>query len=148
MPAITYGYLPVVTRALTVADKTNFTTTIATQGAYTQSATPVVTNFVMYETSPGDNATVTGVSVRCTTVTPGVKPTISVFSLDSLTGTITSLVTPLLDTAAVGDHEISVPLTLPVKFSTSQKLIVFVGGQDTTAGLLVKGVLMSFVPGP
>ena len=140
--------MPVVTKAATPISATGFTTTIASQGVFTQGASHVVTDFVLYDVGGLEGATVTGVSVRCTTVTPGTKPTISVFAVDSQSGAVTSLVAPLLDTAAVGDHEISVPLTAPTKLTSTQKLFVYVGGQDTTAGLAVKGVLASYVPGP
>lgn len=150
MPAITYGYLPVVTKALAAAtDKVNFTTTIATQGLYTQGGTPVVTDFVEYQTDMGDGATVTGVSVRMNyTGTPGTKSTISIFAVDSETGTITSLVTPLLDTGT-GSHEVSVPLTLPTRLTSKQVLKVLVGGMTAgSGGMTVSGVEVSFTPGP
>src|SRR5581483_89703 len=99
MPAIGYGYLPVSVAALELMDKTNFTTTIANQGLYTQGGTPVVTDFCLFSTDKlPSGSTVTGVSCRMNyTGTPGTKSTISVFKIDSLSGTITSLrATPLL----------------------------------------------------
>lgn len=149
MPAITYGYLPVVTRVLAAAtDKVNFATTIATQGLYTQGGTPLVTDFVEYQTDPGDGATVTGVSVRINYAasTPSTKSTISVFSVDSETGTITALNTPLLDTGTAS-HEVSVPLTVPTKLTSKQSLKVFVSGQ-TGGTMTLSGCEVSFVPGP
>ena len=150
MPAIGYGYLPILTAALALVDKTNFTTTIANQGLYTQGGTPVVTDFCQFISDKlPSGATVTGVSCRMNyTGTPGTKSTISVFAVDAVSGTITSLVTPLLDTGT-GNHDVSVPLTAPVKLSDTQRLVVFVGGMTAgSGGMTCSGALCSYVGGP
>jgi hypothetical protein len=146
MPAIGYGYLSIYTAALALMDKVNFSTTIANQGLYTQGGTPVVTDFVAFTSDklPKD-ATITGVSCRMNyTGTPGTKSTISVFKIDAISGTITSLVTPLLDTGT-GSHDVSVPLTAPVKLADSERLVVFVGGMTGgSGGMTVSGALVSY----
>ncbi len=149
MPAISLGYLPVLTKALCVEDATNFTTTIATQGLYTQGGTPAVTNFVAFSREFDANDTITGVSARVNyDGTPGTKSTISCFRINARTGTITALAVALLDTGT-GDHEISLPMTVPVKLTGEDKIVVFVGGMTGgSGGMTCSGCLASYVKGP
>ncbi len=70
----------------------------------------------------------------------------SVFKVNTVTGTITSLVTPLLDTGTTV-HDLAVPLTTPVKLSDVERLMVFVGGQ-TGGTMTCSGALVSYEEGP
>ncbi len=147
MPAISTGYLPVVTAPLMVADKVNFATTIADQGLYTQGGTPLVTDFLLFTSTLPRAATVTGVSCKMTYGgSPSTKSTVSVFAVDTVTGTITALNVALLDTGTTS-HDMSVPLTVPYKLSDKQRLHVFVGGQ-TGGTMTVSGALVSYEEGP
>lgn len=145
MPVITLGYCPISTRALAAVDHTNFTTTIANQGLYTQGGTPVVTDFVLYSGELPENATISGVSCRINyTGTPGTKSTISCFAVDMVSGTITAIQAALLDTGT-GNHDVSVTFTTPVVLTATQRLLVFVGGMTGgSGGMTCSGVVASY----
>lgn len=146
--------------ARAVLDKVNFTSVVASQGAWVQGGTPLVTDFVAFEFQlPPDNAYYPGhfPAVGAITVNvkgvgghagvPGGKPTLTAFLIDLPTGTITSLGAGVADgsaSAAAYDAEHTITLTpaAPVAVRANQRLVAYCTGEGTSnqiAGLSIKG---------